>query len=244
MPFLPLLLTFTICFLLHLWANLNLAVLLVTGRAHHWHGPQGPQGPLELHPQRHQGGTLRRPHLAQVRSSDVFSLCSVHVLTAFFSMSSVCPIRDPAVQVIWTLSVRPSPGVLTKVPAVCQQSVCVCVCVCCSMEECEALCTRMAIMVNGRFRCLGSVQHLKNRFGDGYTIILRVAGPNPDLVPVMKFIESELSGSTLKEKHRNMLQYQLPSSLSSLAHIFSIFAKNKDTLKIEDYSVTQTTLDQ
>lgn len=34
-----------------------------------------------------------------------------------------------------------------------------------SMEECEALCTRMAIMVNGRFRCLGSVQHLKNRYG-------------------------------------------------------------------------------
>ncbi|XP_049441657.1 phospholipid-transporting ATPase ABCA1b [Epinephelus fuscoguttatus] len=113
-----------------------------------------------------------------------------------------------------------------------------------SMEECEALCTRMAIMVNGRFRCLGSVQHLKNRFGDGYTIILRVGGPDADLVPVMKFIESELSGSTLKEKHRNMLQYQLPSSLTSLAHIFSILAKNKETLRIEDYSVTQTTLDQ
>lgn len=27
-----------------------------------------------------------------------------------------------------------------------------------SMEEREALCTRMAIMVNGRFKCLGSVQ--------------------------------------------------------------------------------------
>uniref|UniRef100_A0AAR2L9H2 P-type phospholipid transporter n=1 Tax=Pygocentrus nattereri TaxID=42514 RepID=A0AAR2L9H2_PYGNA len=113
-----------------------------------------------------------------------------------------------------------------------------------SMEECEALCTRMAIMVNGRFRCLGSVQHLKNRFGDGYTIILRVAGLNPDLQPVIKFIESELPGSTLKEKHRNMLQYQLPSSLCSLAHIFSILAKHKDILRIEDYSVSQTTLDQ
>lgn len=33
-----------------------------------------------------------------------------------------------------------------------------------SMEECEALCTRMAIMVNGRFKCLGSIQHLKNRW--------------------------------------------------------------------------------
>uniref|UniRef100_A0A8C0MV26 ABC transporter domain-containing protein n=1 Tax=Canis lupus familiaris TaxID=9615 RepID=A0A8C0MV26_CANLF len=39
-----------------------------------------------------------------------------------------------------------------------------------SMEECEALCTRLAIMVNGSFRCLGSPQHLKNRFGDGYTV--------------------------------------------------------------------------
>ena len=33
-----------------------------------------------------------------------------------------------------------------------------------SMEECEALCGRLAIMVNGRFRCMGSIQHLKNRF--------------------------------------------------------------------------------
>lgn len=32
-----------------------------------------------------------------------------------------------------------------------------------SMEECEALCTRLAIMVNGRFCCLGSAQHLKGR---------------------------------------------------------------------------------
>uniref|UniRef100_A0A671UQB8 ATP-binding cassette, sub-family A (ABC1), member 1A n=1 Tax=Sparus aurata TaxID=8175 RepID=A0A671UQB8_SPAAU len=112
------------------------------------------------------------------------------------------------------------------------------------MEECEALCTRMAIMVNGRFRCLGSVQHLKNRFGDGYTIILRVAGPDPDLRPVMEFIERELPGSTLKEKHRNMLQYQLPTSLTSLARIFSLLSTNKETLSIEDYSVSQTTLDQ
>lgn len=34
---------------------------------------------------------------------------------------------------------------------------------CFSMEECEALCTRLAIMVNGQFKCLGSTQHLKSR---------------------------------------------------------------------------------
>lgn len=31
------------------------------------------------------------------------------------------------------------------------------------MEECEALCSKTAIMVDGQFRCLGSVQHLKER---------------------------------------------------------------------------------
>ncbi|XP_062985205.1 phospholipid-transporting ATPase ABCA1 [Elgaria multicarinata webbii] len=113
-----------------------------------------------------------------------------------------------------------------------------------SMEECEALCTRMAIMVNGRFRCLGSVQHLKNRFGDGYTIIVRIAGANPNLKPVQDFFELAFPGSVLKEKHRNMLQYQLPSSPSSLARIFSVLSQNKKRLHIEDYSVSQTTLDQ
>ncbi|XP_029460267.1 ATP-binding cassette sub-family A member 1 isoform X2 [Rhinatrema bivittatum] len=113
-----------------------------------------------------------------------------------------------------------------------------------SMEECEALCTRMAIMVNGRFRCLGSVQHLKNKFGDGYTIVVRIAGSNPDLKPVEEFFGHAFPGSVLKEKHRSMLQYQLRSAQSSLARIFSILSKNKKRLKIEDYSVSQTTLDQ
>uniref|UniRef100_A0A452IFN2 P-type phospholipid transporter n=1 Tax=Gopherus agassizii TaxID=38772 RepID=A0A452IFN2_9SAUR len=113
-----------------------------------------------------------------------------------------------------------------------------------SMEECEALCTRMAIMVNGRFRCLGSVQHLKNRFGDGYTITLRVSGPSPDLRAVETFIQNSFPGIVLKERHHCMLQYQLPSRSCSLAKIFSILSAHRGTYRIEDYSVSQTTLDQ
>ncbi|RNA25639.1 ATP-binding cassette sub-family A member 3-like [Brachionus plicatilis] len=41
-----------------------------------------------------------------------------------------------------------------------------------SMEEAEALCTKIAIMVNGEFKCLGSLQHLKNKYGDGFTLLL------------------------------------------------------------------------
>jgi len=43
-----------------------------------------------------------------------------------------------------------------------------------SMEECEALCPMIGIMADGRLRCLGSAQHLKNKFGQGFQIELKV----------------------------------------------------------------------
>ncbi|KAF4656307.1 hypothetical protein FOL47_009036 [Perkinsus chesapeaki] len=42
-----------------------------------------------------------------------------------------------------------------------------------SMEEAEALCSRIAIQVGGQFRCLGSPQRLKTRFGKGYEVSLK-----------------------------------------------------------------------
>ncbi|KAM4611576.1 phospholipid-transporting ATPase ABCA1 [Polymixia lowei] len=113
-----------------------------------------------------------------------------------------------------------------------------------SMEECEALCTRMAIMVNGRFKCLGSIQHLKSRFGDGYTVIVRVGGSPPALAPVEDFVQENFPGSILKEKHHNTLQYQLPYTEGALAGIFGQFTSHQQRLGVEDYSVSQTTLDQ
>lgn len=47
-----------------------------------------------------------------------------------------------------------------------------------SMDECEALCTRLAIMVGGEFKCLGSTQHLKNKFSSGFLLHIKmVQGP-------------------------------------------------------------------
>ncbi|EGZ19833.1 ABC transporter lipid export ABCA family [Phytophthora sojae] len=49
-----------------------------------------------------------------------------------------------------------------------------------SMEESEALCSRVGIMVGGRLRCLGSVQHLKSRFGDGLVFDVKLANPSQE----------------------------------------------------------------
>ncbi len=45
------------------------------------------------------------------------------------------------------------------------------------MDEAEALCTKMTIMVNGEFKCLGSVQHIKNIYGKGFEIELKIDEP-------------------------------------------------------------------
>ena len=51
-----------------------------------------------------------------------------------------------------------------------------------SMEEAEALCTRIGIMVNGQLRCLGTPQHLKNRFGSGVELDVKTELPSSDSV--------------------------------------------------------------
>ncbi|XP_015135098.2 ATP-binding cassette sub-family A member 2 isoform X5 [Gallus gallus] len=111
-----------------------------------------------------------------------------------------------------------------------------------SMEECEALCTRLAIMVNGRLKCLGSIQHLKNRFGDGYMITVRTKS-SLNVKEVVRFFNRNFPEAILKERHHTKAQYQLKSDQISLAQVFSKMEQVVDVLGIEDYSVSQTTLD-
>lgn len=44
-----------------------------------------------------------------------------------------------------------------------------------SMEEVDALASRLVIMAAGAATCLGTPQHLKSTFGDGYTLELRLS---------------------------------------------------------------------
>jgi len=73
----------------------------------------------------------------------------------------------------------------------------------------------MAIMVNGKYRCLGSTQHLKNKFGAGYTLVARVSypadGSMPDVAAVQRFTEENFPGAVLKDIHQNLVQVLIAS---------------------------------
>ena len=61
------------------------------------------------------------------------------------------------------------------------------------MEECEALCTKITILVNGSMKCLGNPQYLKNQYGQGYNLDIAMSGVR-DADEVRAAVEERFEG--------------------------------------------------
>lgn len=83
-----------------------------------------------------------------------------------------------------------------------------------SMEECEALCTKIAIMRSGQLRCFGSVQHLKNRFGAGYVLEVRLTRGS-DLEAVSRGVEECCSQSCVTHSEDGHLSFSIGQEVRS-----------------------------
>lgn len=110
-----------------------------------------------------------------------------------------------------------------------------------SMEESEALCSRVGIMVKGQIQCLGTCQHLKSRFGDGYETQIRSALGRGETVS-SEFL-SLFPSSNVLEQHCDFYRIRTTSTLD-LAHAFTWLEGLKSDGSITDYSLTQTSLEQ
>ncbi|KAF1650390.1 ATP-binding cassette sub-family A member 10, partial [Eudyptes chrysocome] len=77
------------------------------------------------------------------------------------------------------------------------------------MEEAEAVCDRVAIMVSGQLRCIGSIQYLKNKFGKGYLLEIKVMDPErTDLLhaEILRIFPS----AARQERFPSFLVYKVP----------------------------------
>eukprot|EP01083_Nonionella_stella_P193084 713453_1 len=127
-----------------------------------------------------------------------------------------------------------------------------------SMEECEALCNRVGIMVNGQLQCIGTAQHLKSRFGRGYqldiTLTQRVLyDDEKEREETMNDLYGALVNSfgvvNLIEQNGSRVSYELIKNEEQLklGQMFDTLEEIKlDKLAnvIEAYSLSQTTLEQ
>jgi len=111
-----------------------------------------------------------------------------------------------------------------------------------SMEECEALCTRIAIMVNGQFKCLGSLQHLKSRFGGYVSLMLKTE--DVDAVDDAKhWVMENFPGAVIKDTHHTFLEFNIPNNIK-WGKMFGLVEKNRKALRLIDYGMNQPSLEQ
>ncbi|NWS30092.1 ABCA5 protein, partial [Polioptila caerulea] len=115
------------------------------------------------------------------------------------------------------------------------------------MEEADAVCDRVAILVSGQLRCIGTVQHLKSKFGRGYFLEMKLREAAD--VQQVEYLQSQIlhifPNASRQESFASILAYKIPKEdVQSLSHSFSKLEEVKHAFNIEDYSFSQATLEQ
>lgn len=111
-----------------------------------------------------------------------------------------------------------------------------------SMEEAEALCHRIGIIVNGGFVCIGPLQYLKDKYGSGYKVTV-VRSPNVD------DISGQLSqifpeAKKIQDAATTIETYQMTSQSFKFSKALRALEDLKAAKMIKDFSIYNTTLEQ
>ncbi|XP_078349015.1 cholesterol transporter ABCA5-like isoform X2 [Oculina patagonica] len=121
-----------------------------------------------------------------------------------------------------------------------------------SMEEADALCSRVGIMVKGQLKCLGSTQHLKSTYGSGYTLEIKLtqtqtpeSSTEDSMERLHSYVVELLPGATRSEMFGGRVIYKVPrEGVGALSVIFNKLERGKEEIGIEEYSFSQSTLEQ
>lgn len=107
------------------------------------------------------------------------------------------------------------------------------------MEEADQNCERIgkiiysnaetwvAIIVKGSLQCIGSSQHLKSRFADGYLLVFSYK--NESLSAIKEFIQKIFPQGNILENYGNIMKVNA-GHIDSLSDTFEVLERQKDEL--------------
>lgn len=120
-----------------------------------------------------------------------------------------------------------------------------------SMDECEALCSRIGFLNKGSLISIGTSQHLKSRYGSSFLLSFTVHNPNKDTKNTLDSLVISKFGAepTQDLDYMNTYHWEIPrkgndswSTLYREAEDIATSLSVKDLIK--DFSVTQNSLEQ
>uniref|UniRef100_A0A7S2IPG3 ABC transporter domain-containing protein n=1 Tax=Haptolina brevifila TaxID=156173 RepID=A0A7S2IPG3_9EUKA len=91
-----------------------------------------------------------------------------------------------------------------------------------SMEEADALCGRIGIMAYGKLRCLGTSLHLKDKFGEGYKIVVTYTAGSADKAAA--FVRKAVPGAELLSDFNCTSTFMLPKGVQRLSSVMGTMA--------------------
>jgi ABC-type multidrug transport system ATPase subunit len=119
------------------------------------------------------------------------------------------------------------------------------------MEEAEALCSRIGIMARGELQCIGSAQHLKSKYGKGYTLTVNLlpcaeedkTAQNDQLTAFIVHTVSGGDGVLLSSINQTRKFLVPKNNTITISKIFKIMEMNKTQLGIREWGLSMSTLE-
>eukprot|EP00080_Pristionchus_pacificus_P003239 PDM63259.1 ced-7 [Pristionchus pacificus] len=113
-----------------------------------------------------------------------------------------------------------------------------------SMDECEALCSRIGVLSRGHLVALGSSQVLKSKYGNSYTLTIVMAdGARKEDVEYE--VKREFPGAEMKPSHSSTLVFEMARSRDSLwSETFKRAIALAERVYAKDFCLTQSSLQQ
>ncbi|XP_065294949.2 phospholipid-transporting ATPase ABCA3-like isoform X2 [Dermacentor albipictus] len=111
-----------------------------------------------------------------------------------------------------------------------------------NMDECEFSCDRLTIMVDGQMMCLGTLQHLREKFGQGYRLELFLKPTVAvDEDKLKRAVDKLFPGIQLKDPQKNVLCYHLVERIS-WSELFTKVGTLQKNYPLEHVLVGENTL--
>ncbi|XP_066329776.1 ABC transporter A family member 8-like [Miscanthus floridulus] len=110
-----------------------------------------------------------------------------------------------------------------------------------SMEEAEALCDRIGIMVNGSLQCIGNSKELKAKYGGTYVLTITTAAGEEEAVE--QLVRSLCPVANRVHRISGTQKFEMPKQGLRISEVFEAMENAKSWLNIAAWGLSDATLE-
>lgn len=105
------------------------------------------------------------------------------------------------------------------------------------------MCSTISIMAEGKLKCIGSFNYLRDKYAQGFTILIKLKESTENelcMEQLKQRMAADFKGkASLKEFYMNTVVYIILSKVFKWPHLFRAMEQIKADLDLEDFLVSE-----